>query len=106
MSTMKPEIEAGSEAAPRTVERRSFIWKAAAALTGTVAAAAAMGSGSAPPVATATGDSEEINRLSNQLGQREDADEIRQLHRAFGAALNERRYEDLVRLFAQDARVH
>jgi SnoaL-like protein len=103
---MKPKTESGLEAAPRTVERRSFIWKAGAALTGTVASAAAIGAGSTPAVARATGDSQEIDRLSNELGLREDADAIREAHRAFGTALNERRYEDLVRLFADDARVH
>jgi carotenoid cleavage dioxygenase len=103
---MKPKTESGNEAAPRTVERRSFIWKAGAVLTGTVASVAAMGAGNASRVDGATNDSQELDRLSNELGLREDAEAIRQLHRAFGSALNERRYEDLVRLFADEARVH
>ena len=103
---MKAKKTSGIEAAPRTVERRSFIWKAGAALTGTVASAAAMGAADRSSATPATADSKELDRLSNQLGLREDADAIRQLHRAFGSALNERRYEDLVRLFADDARVH
>lgn len=103
---MKRKTESGSAAGSQTVERRSFIWKAGAALTGTVASAAAMGAGNATAVDGATSDSRDLDRLSNQLGLREDADAIRQLHHAFGTALNERRYEDLVRLFADDARVH
>jgi len=79
---------------------------AGAAITATVASAAALGAGSASRVDTATGDSQELDRLLKELGLREDADAIRQLHRTFGSALNERRYEDLVRLFADDARVH
>jgi hypothetical protein len=98
---MKPKTEP-----TRTLERRSFIWKAGAALTGTVASATAMGARGTSPATSATGDSQEIDRLSNELGLREDADAIRQLHRAFGTALNERRYEDVVGLFAEDARAH
>jgi len=103
---MKPKTDSGNEAAPCAVERRSFIWKAGAAITGTVASAAALGASGASRVDGGTNDSQELDRLSKELGLREDADAIRQLHRAFGNALNERRYEELVGLFADDARVH
>src|SRR5262245_28265737 len=78
-----------------SVERRSFLWKAGAALSATAASAAAMASAGAP---RATNTSED--------GAREDADAIRRLHQSFASALNERRYEDLVALFAEDAEVH
>lgn len=98
MRTLKPKTD--------SIERRSFIRQAGAVVTGTVASAVAMGAGNAPRAEGATGDSQELDRVSHQLGLREDADAIRQVHRAFGAALNERRYEDLVRLFTDDARIH
>jgi carotenoid cleavage dioxygenase len=98
MRTLKPKTD--------SVERRSFIRQAGAVVTGTVASAVAMGAGIAPRAERAKGDSKELARLSHQLGLREDIDAIRQLHHAFGTALNERRYQDLVRLFADDARVH
>jgi len=103
--TMKPKSESAARPTARTVERRSFIWKAGAALTGTVASAAAIGAAETSR-AGASGDSPELQRLSNELALREDADAIRQLHHAFGTALNERRFEDLVGLFADDAEVH
>ena len=103
---MKAKKTSGIETAPHTVERRSFIWKAGAALTGTVASAAAIGAAGRSPAAPVAADSKELDRLSNQLRLREDADEIRRLQQAFGSALNERRFEDLVRLFADNAQVH
>lgn len=103
---MKPTSDSSTRATPRTVERRSFIWKAGAALSATVASAAAMASGGAPRATNAMSDAKELERLARQLGLREDADAIRQVHQSFASALNERRYEDVVGLFADDAEVH
>jgi hypothetical protein len=88
------------------VERRSFIWKVGAALSATVASAAALANGSPSRAAHATDDAAELERLANQLRLREDTDAIRQLHDSFATALNERRYEDAVALFADNAEVH
>ncbi len=103
---MKPTSDSTAPPAPRTAERRSFIWKAGAVLSATVASAAAMAGGGTARATNAPGDAKELERLAHQLGLREDADAIRQLQQSFARALNERRYEDLVALFADDAEVH
>ena len=105
---MKPTSDTVVKPSPPTLERRSFIWKAGAAFSGTLASAAAMATaGTSRRVAGETRSSqEEVQRLSNQLGILQDADAIRKLHHAFGHGLNNRLYEEVVTLFAEDSEVH
>jgi SnoaL-like domain len=97
---MKPTSDSMIRPAPPTVPRRSFIWKAGAALSATLASA---GAAATAPAGTSK---EELARLSNQLGMLEDTNAIRRLHRAYGDALNNRLHENLVNLFADDSEVH
>lgn len=87
---MKPN--ASREMPPRRapLERRAFMLKAGTALSATLACATA-----AAAVAPA----------SHEPDARTDAEAIRDLNRRYGEALNERRYEDIVRLFDEDAAV-
>lgn len=75
----------------RTLERRSFLFNAGAVLSGTLASAAAV---AAVPEGT------------RDIALRDDAVAIRELNHLYAEALNGRRFEDLVGLFADDAEVH
>jgi SnoaL-like domain len=106
---MKPTTQSGVSPAPSTVERRAFIWKAGAALSGTLAAAAATGTAdtTSKRVVDEARDapSVQLERLSHQLGVLEDANAIRALHRALGHALNEGLHQDVINLFADASEV-
>ncbi len=106
---MKPTLYSTvSITLPPVVERRSFLWKAGAALSATVASAAAVAISRTSESAgdgTDTGN-RQVEHLSAQLGVLEDTHAIRLLHHEFGCALNERRYEDIVDLFSDDSEVH
>jgi hypothetical protein len=65
----------------QAMKRRSFIWKAGAALSGALASAAARAS--TPPA-----------QLPDPGGSLEDIDAIRTLHHSFGRSLNERGHAD------------
>jgi SnoaL-like domain len=77
--------------AARTVERRSFLFNAGAVLSGTLASAAA--------VAAVPSD-------AKGAALEDDIAAIGALNRRYAEALNERRPETLVGLFAEDAEVH
>ncbi len=79
--------------------RRSFLWKAGAALS--AAAAAAI------PGMAKSGDSKdtEADRLARRLGILEDEKAIRTLHRTYETLLDNARYAEVVALFAEDAAV-
>ena len=83
--------------------RRSFLWKAGAALSAAVAAAV-------PGIAKTGanqggGRNTEADRLSHQLGILEDEKAIRNLHRSYEALLDGGMYEEASALFADDAEV-
>jgi hypothetical protein len=83
--------------------RRSFLWKAGAAMSAAVAAAV-------PGVAksgTNQGDGQnaEVNRLAHQLGILEDEKTIRTLHQAYESRLDQGMYEDVVNMFTANAEV-
>ena len=83
--------------------RRSFLWKAGAAMSAAVAAAV-------PGMANhksnlGEGLNAEVNRLSNRLGILEDENTIRTLHQTYETLLDRGRYEDVPDLFADDAEV-
>ena len=105
---MKPTTRSGGSTVPSTVQRRTFIWKAGAALSGTLAAAAVTAAGdTSKRVLDEVGDasSARLEHLSHQLGVLEDANAIRALHRALGHALNQCLHEDVDNLFAAGSHV-
>jgi hypothetical protein len=79
--------------------RRSFLWKAGAAMT---AAAAALVPGMAKPSA---GKTTEAETLARRLGMLEDKQAIRALHQTYEALLDSGNYEKLPGLFTEDAAV-
>ena len=83
--------------------RRSFIWKAGAALS--AAMASALPSMSNHRSNQGDGLNAEVNRLSNRLGILEDETTIRALHQTYETLLDGGRYEEVADLFAEDAEV-
>jgi hypothetical protein len=77
--------------------RRSFLWKAGAAMT---AAAAAVVPGMAK---SSTGKNAEAEMLAHQLGMLEDETAIRTLHQTYEALLDSGNYEKVAGLFKEDA---
>ena len=97
MTKIKPTSESVANG------RRSFIRKTGAALSAVVASAAA---GFSKPAATPdAGLKDQIGRLSNRVGNLEDADRVRRLHQAYESHLDRGMYEDVVAMFADDAEV-
>lgn len=81
--------------------RRSFLWKAGAAVSAAVAAAVpGMASNRHKGASIADAD-----RLALQLGILEDEKAIRTLHRGYEASLDEGLYEEAAAFFAEDAEV-
>jgi hypothetical protein len=81
--------------------RRSFIWKAGAAMSAMAASAVAGFSKSAPD--SDAGSKGEMDRLANQIGCLEDANVIRKLHDMYESYLDKGMYEEVVGMFADDA---
>lgn len=77
--------------------RRSFLWKAGAAMT---AAAAAVVPGIAK---SSAGRNTEAEKLAHKLGLLEDERAVRTLHRTYEAFLDGGNYEKLAGLFKEDA---
>ena len=80
--------------------RRSFFWKAGAAFSATLASVAV---GATRLGASEPGSADEQRK---QLDLLEDTHAIRGLHYAYGNALNQRQYEEVVHLFADDSEVY
>jgi hypothetical protein len=83
--------------------RRSFMWKAGAALSAAIASAV-------PGMSNhrsnqGDGLNADVNRLSNRLGILEDENTIRTLHQTYETLLDGGRYEEVADLFAEDAEV-
>lgn len=83
--------------------RRSFIWKAGAAVTAVLATAA-------PALSMSKSGKDKglegkVNSLTGKLESLEEEKKIRQLHQTFEALLDSGRYEDTVELFATDAEI-
>jgi hypothetical protein len=79
--------------------RRSFLWKAGAAMSAAVAAAI-------PGMASRSqsdGSNAEADRLSHQLGILRDENAIHALHHTFEALLESGKYENIAGLFTEDA---
>lgn len=79
--------------------RRSFVFKAGAAVSAALASAAA---GFSKPGA---GPDAEVKRLSHQLGILEDEREVRRLHQSYESLLDQGMYDEVAALFADDAEV-
>jgi hypothetical protein len=83
--------------------RRSFLWKAGAAVSAILASAVA---GVSKPLADQdAGLKDKVDRLSNQLGIHEDTKAIRALHQTYASYLDRGMYEEVVNLFAGDGEV-
>jgi hypothetical protein len=83
--------------------RRSFLWKAGAAVSAILASAVA---GVSKPLADQdAGLKEQVDRLSNQLGIHQDTNAIRALHQTYESYLDRGMYEEVVSLFADDGEV-
>jgi hypothetical protein len=83
--------------------RRSFMWKAGAALS--AAMAAAVPGMSNHRSNQGDGLNAEVNRLSNRLGILEDENTLRGVHRTYESRLGRGMYEDVVCMFVADAEV-
>ena len=83
--------------------RRSFIRKTGAAVSAVLASAVAGVSKSTPD--REAGSSDEVDKLSNQIGRLEDANVIRRLHQMYESDLDKGMYEDVVGMFADDAEI-
>ena len=81
--------------------RRSFIWKAGAAMSAMAASAVAGLSKTA--LDSDAGSKGEMDRLTNQIGCFEDANVIRKLHDMYESYLDKGMYEEVVGMFAEDA---
>jgi len=102
MAKIKPNSEPVDRSKPNN-GRRSFIRKTGAALSAVVASAAAGFSRTASN--PDDGLKSQIGRLSNRVGNLEDADRVRRLHQAYESRLDRGLYEDVVAMFADDAEV-
>jgi hypothetical protein len=78
--------------------RRSFLWKAGAAMT---AAAAAV----VPGMAKISSQNTDADPLAKQLGILEDEKALRTLHKTYENLLDSGRYEEVASLFKEDASV-
>jgi uncharacterized protein (TIGR02246 family) len=77
--------------------RRSFLWKAGAAMTAAAAVAV-------PGMAKySDGKNTEADKLAHQLGMLEDEKAIRTLHQTYETLLDSGNYEDVAGLFKEDA---
>jgi SnoaL-like domain len=99
----------GTGPQPHTLERRSFLRGAGAALSASLASAAMVAvPGSADAASARAAGQIDAQRSSrpDRLALLQDTQEIVTLHRRYGAALNEERYEDMVDLFADESQVY
>jgi len=83
--------------------RRSFLWKAGAAVSAVLASSVAAVSN--PRVDQDAGLKDQVNQLSNQLGIHEDTNAIRALHQTYESYLDLGMYEEVVNLFTNDGEV-
>ncbi len=83
--------------------RRSFLWRTGAAMSAVLASAVAGVSKSGPD--DDSGVNGEVAKLSNKIGRLEDANAIRTLHQTYESNLDKGMYEDVIRMFADDAEV-
>jgi hypothetical protein len=101
------KLNTGSNRSPKlpcnNPGRRSFIWKAGAAVSALLASATAAVSN--PRVDHDAGLKDQIDQLSNQLRIHEDTNAIRALHQTYESYLDNGIYEEVVNLFTDDGEV-
>jgi hypothetical protein len=103
MRTQKSKSKSDDSMKKPDTGRRSFMWKAGAAMSAVLAAAV--------PGLARTGFKKDTNlkakveRLSKQVGLLEDEKAIRSLHRTYESHLNSGEYEEVVGMFTDDAEV-
>jgi len=102
MTILKPKSASIDSPVPNN-GRRSFIWKAGAAMSAVITSAVA--GISKPGNDPDAGLKDQIDRLSNQIGSLEDASTIRRLHQTYESHLTEGMYEEVVGMFADDSEV-
>jgi hypothetical protein len=105
MATLKLKTESnrGTKQPVNDQGRRSFLWKAGAAVSAILASAVA---GVSKPLADQdAGLKDQVDRLSNQLGIHQDTNAIRTLHQTYESYLDRGMYEEIVNLFADDGEV-
>ena len=100
---LKTESNRGLKQPVNDHGRRSFLWKAGAAMSAVLASAVTGVSRSLADQDTDLKD--QVDRLSNQLGINEDREAIRKLHRTYESCLDQGRYEEVVSLFTYDGEV-
>ena len=103
MNILKSKSKSGDSLKQPNTGRRSFIWKAGAAISAVLATAI-------PGIARTrikkdTNLKANVERLSKQVGLLEDENAIRSLHRAYENYLDSGNYEEVVNFFADDAEV-
>jgi hypothetical protein len=77
--------------------RRSFLWRAGAAVSAGMAAAV--------PGMAKTNNNEQVDRLSRQVIRLKDEQAIRRLHQTYETLLDNGRYREVAGLFTEDAEV-
>lgn len=103
MNSIKSVSESKNSPAQPSAERRSFMWKAGAAISAVFVSAAACASKREADEVKSLKD--QVAQMSNQLGILEDTNAIRKLHYAYGYYLDKCIYEEVVNLFADDGEV-
>jgi hypothetical protein len=102
MTTLKSKAESVESPKPDS-GRRSFIWKTGAAMSALLASTVA--GVSKPKDDPNAGLKNQIDRLSDQIGSLEDANEIRRLHQTYESLLDRGMYEEIVDMFTEDGEV-
>ena len=101
------ELKTGSNRGPKQPVndqgRRSFLWKAGAAVSAVLAST--MTGVSQPMADQDTGLKDQVDQLSNQLGIHGETNAIRALHQTYESYLNRGMYEKVVNLFTEDGEV-
>ena len=103
MNILKSKTESSDSLTQPNAERRSFIWKAGAAMSAVLATAV--------PGMARTGSEKDtdlkarVERLSKQVGLLEDENAIRSLHKAYENHLDKGEYKKVVSLFTDNAEV-
>jgi hypothetical protein len=103
MRTQKSKSKSGDNMKKPDTGRRSFMWKAGAAMSAVLATAV-------PGVARTSFKKDtdlkaKVERLSKQVGLLEDEKAVRSLHKAYENHLDSGDYEEVVGMFADDAEV-
>jgi len=98
MTSMKSKSKTGDSAGKQNTGRRSFIWKAGAALSAGLAA-------TVPGMARTNDQQSKVDKLSRRVARLEGENAIRALHRTYENLLDSGRYREVADLFTDNAEV-